>query len=117
MRIEIVCSQLTKAGVGARLGGWDDVPNLHRAVCHDHPINQQLDELAALLKGRLLQADPQPSADVAGRLRQRLDLDQTLACGGDPSLLPGGIVLALPQLRVFALERDQLNRSGQVRLQ
>lgn len=42
-RIEIVCTQVTKPGVGAGLRGRDDLPDLHRAVGDDDPVDQQFD--------------------------------------------------------------------------
>jgi hypothetical protein len=38
-RIEIVCSQLTKARVCAGLGSRDDVPNFHCVIGYDHPVD------------------------------------------------------------------------------
>ena len=64
MWIEIVCSQVTKTHVGTRLGRWDDVPNLHRTVCHNHPIDQQFYQMSSLLKSGLLQSDPQAGTDI-----------------------------------------------------
>src|ERR1700676_3125396 len=87
MWIEIVCSQVTKTGVGAGLGCWDHVPNLHRAIRDNHAIDQQLDELPTLVKGRFLQADAQVSADGADRVSQHLDFAQTLALRRDFSFL------------------------------
>jgi SRSO17 transposase len=51
--IEIVCTQMTKPHVlaGGRRG--DDVADLDIAVSDDDPINQQLDEVAFLLKSGL----------------------------------------------------------------
>jgi hypothetical protein len=51
--IEIVCTQMTKPHMltGRRHG--DDIADLDIAVSDDHAINQQLDEVALLLKGGL----------------------------------------------------------------
>ena len=43
-----------------------------------------------------------------------MNFDQTLARGGDFSLLRGRILLALAEFRVFALERRQVNRRRQI---
>jgi hypothetical protein len=51
--IEIVCTQMTKTDLLAGRRGRDDIADLDIAVRHDHPINQQLDEVTLLLKGGL----------------------------------------------------------------
>src|SRR5258706_14503041 len=50
-RVEIVCTQMTKAHVLTGGRGGDDIADLDIAVGDDHPVNEQLDELALLLKG------------------------------------------------------------------
>lgn len=62
--IEIVCPQLTKAGAQTGLGRRDDVPDLHRTIGHDHPVDEQLYHLPALLERGLGQRRPQPDQQV-----------------------------------------------------
>jgi hypothetical protein len=54
--IEIVQSQMTKTQVLAGRGGGDHVTDLHLLAGDDNAINQQLNQLAFLLKGGLSQA-------------------------------------------------------------
>jgi hypothetical protein len=54
-KVEIVCTQVTKPGLGAAGGGWDHIADLHLAVGHHDPVDQQLDQLAALLEAGLVQ--------------------------------------------------------------
>jgi DDE superfamily endonuclease len=56
--LEIVCAQVTKPRRGAAGGGRDHVADLHLAVGHHYPVDQQLDQLAALLEAGLVQAHP-----------------------------------------------------------
>jgi hypothetical protein len=53
--LEIVCTQVTKLGLGAVVAGGDHVADLHLAVGHHHPVDQQLDQLPALLEAGLVQ--------------------------------------------------------------
>jgi hypothetical protein len=50
---EIVCTQVTKPRLGAAGGGGDHIADLHLAVGHHHPVDQQLHQLAALLEAGL----------------------------------------------------------------
>src|SRR6266567_5440597 len=54
--IEIVQSQLTKPNLFAGRGGGDHITDLHLVIGDYHAINQQLNELALLLKSGLSQA-------------------------------------------------------------
>jgi transposase len=93
--VETILTQLTKPRVQAAVGGRDHVADLHVAVGDHHPVDQQLDQLAALLEGGALQVLAQPGADVRhgrqdlGRVQHALPLRQDLA-------LPGGeLILAV----------------------
>jgi hypothetical protein len=46
---------LAEIRLGAGVGGWDHVADLHLVVGY-HPVDQQLDHLAALLEADLAQA-------------------------------------------------------------
>src|SRR5215207_2347902 len=56
--VEIVCTQVTKPRLGAAWCGRDHVADLHVAVGDHDPVDQQLDQLAALLEAGLAKADP-----------------------------------------------------------
>src|SRR5262249_43562754 len=62
--VEIVCTQMTKPHVLTGGRGGDDVAYLNIAVGDDHPVNEQLDELALLLKGSLGEPGLHPLAEV-----------------------------------------------------
>lgn len=51
---EIVCTQMTKTHDFAVKTGGNGVSNLNRAVRHHNPVNQELDQLTFLLKGRIV---------------------------------------------------------------
>jgi hypothetical protein len=53
--LEIVCTQVTKPRLGAVVGGGDHVADLDLAVGDHDPVDQQLDQLAALLETGLVQ--------------------------------------------------------------
>jgi hypothetical protein len=53
--LEIVCTQVTKPCLGAVVGGGDHVADLDLAVGDHDPVDQQLDQLAALLEAGLVQ--------------------------------------------------------------
>jgi transposase len=55
-RVEIVCSQLTKGRLRAGVRCRDDVSDLHIAIGHDHPVNEQLYQLPSLLQAGVLEA-------------------------------------------------------------
>jgi hypothetical protein len=57
--LEIVCTQVTKPRLGAAGGGRDHVADLDLAVGHHDPVDQQLDQLAALLEVDPVKADPE----------------------------------------------------------
>jgi hypothetical protein len=46
----IVCSQLTKGNMRAIRTGWHHIAYLHLVVGHNHPVDQQFNQLAFLLK-------------------------------------------------------------------
>jgi hypothetical protein len=93
--VEIVLTQLTKPRVEAAVGGRDHVADLHVVVGDHHPVDEQLDQLAALLEGGALQVLAQPGADLRhggqdlGRVEQAVPLRQELA------LPRGELVLAV----------------------
>jgi len=62
--VEIILSQLTKARVEAAVGGRDRVADLHVVIGDHHPIDQELDQFAALLEGGGLQVLTESSADL-----------------------------------------------------
>ena len=85
--LEIVRTQVTKPGVGAVVGRWDHVPDLHRAVRHHHAIDEQLDQLALLLEGCSFEAAAQPVTDGGRRSGDLAEFGQALPLGGDLAVL------------------------------
>ena len=115
--IEIVCTQVTKPGLGAGRGGRDHVADLHLAVGDHHPVDQQLHQLAALLEPGLVQAHPQLLQHGRHRVGDRAHLDQPLTLGGDLPLAGQQVRLLSGKGPVLALEADQVDHLGQVSLQ
>lgn len=93
--VEIILSQLTKPRVEAAFGGRDDIADLHVVIGDHHPVNQQLDQFAALLEGGGLQVPAEPGAHL-GHGRQDLSrVDQPLPLREDLALPRGEFVLAV----------------------
>src|SRR6266487_841750 len=115
--VEIVCTQVTKPGLGAGRGGRDHVADLHLAVGDHHPVDQQLHQLAALLEPGLVQAHPQLLQHGRHRVGDRAHLDQPLTLGGDLPLAGQQVRLLSGKGPVLALEADQVDHLGQVSLQ
>ena len=55
MKIEIVCTQMTKASVFTTGAGWDNVADFNFFIVNDHTINQQFYQLPALFKIQIVQ--------------------------------------------------------------
>jgi hypothetical protein len=68
--IEIVYTQMTKPGLFASLAGRDDVANLDLVVSNDDAVDQQLQQLAFLLKRGRSKACLYPLAKVGHRAGQ-----------------------------------------------
>src|SRR5829696_1046229 len=115
--LEIVCSQVTKLGLGAAWGGRDHVADLHLAVGDHHPVDQQLYQLAALLEAGLVKAHPELLQHRCHRSGDRAHLDQPLALGGDLPLAGQQVRLLAGKGPVLPLEGGQVDDLGQVGLQ
>jgi hypothetical protein len=61
--VEIVHSQMTKSDVLALGAGGEDVPDLDLVVGHHDAVHQQLDQLASLVEGRVLEPRRHPLAE------------------------------------------------------
>jgi hypothetical protein len=55
MKIEIVCTQITKTRSFTIGAGWDDVADFNFFIINDHSINQQFYQLPALFKIQIIQ--------------------------------------------------------------
>jgi hypothetical protein len=58
---------MTKTNLLAGGAGGDHVPDLHFAVGDDHPVDQQLYQLALLFEGGVLQAAPHAGTEILHR--------------------------------------------------
>jgi hypothetical protein len=115
--LEIVCTQVTKPRPGAARGGGDHVADLHLAVGHHHPVDQQLHQLAALVEAGLTQAHAKLLQHLGHRLGDAAHLDQPLPLGGDLPLTRPQVRLLLAEGPVLPLEGVQVDHLGQVGLQ
>jgi hypothetical protein len=115
--LEIVCTQVTKPCLGAVVGGWDHIADLHLTVGDHHPVDQQLYQLAALLEAGLAQAHPELLQHLGHRLGDRAHLDQPLALSGDLPLARQQVGLLAGKAPVLPLEAGQVDHLGQVGLQ
>ncbi|HET7517073.1 MAG TPA: transposase [Actinomycetes bacterium] len=115
--LEIVCTQVTRPRLGAVVGGWDHVADLHVTVGHHHPVDQQLHQLAALFEAGLAQAHAKLLQHLGHRLGDAAHLDQPLPLGGDLPLTRPQVRLLLAEGPVLPLEGVQVDHLGQVGLQ
>jgi transposase len=72
--VEIVFPQMTKADVLTLGAGGEHVTDLHVGVGHDHPVDQELDERAALREGGVGQTAGDPLAKCFQRRRGRREV-------------------------------------------
>jgi hypothetical protein len=115
--LEIVCTQVTKPRRGAGWGGGDHVADLHPAVGHDHPVDQELDQLAALLEAGLVKAYPELLQHRRHRVGDRAHLDQPRTLGRDLPLAGQQVRLLPGKGPVLPLEGVEVDHLGQVGLQ
>jgi hypothetical protein len=87
MKIEIVCTQMTKAGVFTIGAGWDDIADFNFFIVNDYSIDQQFYQLPTLFKIQFIQSWLNTLAEL---------LDVVCQCKGLNLLL--GLVLHLFQL-------------------
>jgi PPOX class probable F420-dependent enzyme len=114
---EIVCAQVTKPGLGAAWGGGDHVADLHPAVGHHHPVDQQLHQLAALLEAGPVKAHSELLQHRRHRAGDRAQPGQPLALRGDLPLVGQQVGLLPGKGLVLPLEGVQVDHLGQVGLQ
>src|SRR5215217_3296770 len=115
--LEIVCTQVTKPGLGAVVGGGDHIADLHVAVGDHYPVDQQLDQLAALLEAGLAKADPELLQHRCHRPGDRAQPGQPLALRGDLPLAGQQVRFLLSKGLALALEGVEVDHLGQVGLQ
>jgi hypothetical protein len=108
MRVEIVFSQLTKTEMRTLWGGGDHIADLHLAIEHDHPINQEFHQQAALGKGGLFQACPDLRTERFQSLGDLAELEVLLGQGLQLALLGEDGLLAARQVVAFALKGRQV---------
>jgi hypothetical protein len=115
--VEIILTQLTKPCVEAALGGRDRVADLHVVIGDHHPIDQELDQLAALLEGGGLEVLAESGADLGhgrqdlGRVQQPLPLRKEL------SFPRGKLGQAVGEPSLPLLERGQVQQPCHVRVE
>lgn len=61
---DIVCTQMTKTDVFAARVGGNHISDLDFGICHDHPVDQQFDQLALLLEASVGQSGSNAGAEV-----------------------------------------------------
>ncbi len=71
-------------GTGAAGGAaqWDDVANLQGVLAHNHPVDEQPQDLPSFLYGRVAQPSPDPLAEGGQILRRLLRMGPFLTKSG-----------------------------------
>jgi hypothetical protein len=115
--LEVVCAQVTKPRLGAAWGGGDHVADLDLAVGDHHPVDQQLDQLAALLEAGLVQTHPELLQHRRHRAGDRAQPGQPLALHGDLPFAGQQVRFLLSKGPGLPLEGVEVDHLGQVRLQ
>jgi hypothetical protein len=105
---------MTKTGLLAARAGGDDVADLHFLVRDDHPVDQQLDQLAALCEGRVGEAGMHPLAERRGAAHMGRDLPLVGRLRLEMCQLLPQPVAALFQFRPSPLVLGQREDPGQV---
>ena len=103
-RIEIVCTQLTKAGVFTTWTGWDNVADFYFFIINDHSIYQQFYQLPALFKAQIIQSWLNMMAELIDVVCQCKCLNLPLGLLLQLSQLLLKTVLGLRQFLTFSLK-------------
>ena len=101
--VEIVFPQMTKADVLTLGAGRKHVADLHVRVGHDHAVDQELDQLAALREGGVGEAAVDAFAESLQRRRDRREVLLVVGLTAELCLLGGQPLRALLQIRAPAL--------------
>jgi hypothetical protein len=113
---EVVRTQLTKPhGLAAGAGG-NDVADLHLAVPHDHPVNQQLHQLTPLLERRRGQSCFDSPTDGRHRPDHPVDLRLAVDLGRHLLLLVREQLLLLLEFPPTPVVLGQGDDAAQIRL-
>jgi hypothetical protein len=104
MKIEIVCTQLTKAGVFTTWTGWDNVADFNFFIINDHSVYQQFYQLPALFKAQIIQSWLNMMAELIDIVCQCKCLNLPLGLLLQLSQLLLKTVLGLRQFLTFSLK-------------
>ncbi|MBI2939680.1 MAG: hypothetical protein HYY04_04510 [Chloroflexi bacterium] len=107
---------MTKTSVLAGRAGRDDVADLHLRLGHNHPVDQQLDQLPSLLEGRLGQPLPNALAEPLDRLHHAGQFGVLLRLRLQLLVLPLQTRRPLLQINSASLVLHQRHHPAQVRL-
>jgi hypothetical protein len=103
-QIEIVFTQMTKAGFFAFGRGWDYITDFHTGIVNDDPVNQQFYQLPTLSKIKLIQGRLNTLAKILDMGRQFGDIDLALSLKFKLTHLLAQTLLGLVQFLPLALE-------------
>jgi hypothetical protein len=115
--VEMVFPQLTKGRVRAVGWGWQHVADLHLAVGHDHPVDEQFDQQPSLGERRRCQPRPDGLAERLDPIGDGTQLEALLGDGVQLALLGQQRGAAAVQLLPLMLQLRQLHHLGEVGVQ
>jgi Transposase DDE domain len=115
--VEIILSQPTKSRVEAAFGGRDRIADLHVVIGDHHPINQELDQLTALLEGGGLQVLAEPRADLRHGREEPGCVQQPLPLRKELPLPRGKLGHSVGEPLLPLLERGQVQHPCRIRVE
>jgi hypothetical protein len=116
-RIEMVFPQLAIGRMRAVGWGGQHVADLHLAVGHDHPVDEQFDQQPSLRERRRCQPRPDGLAERLDPTGDGTQLEALLGDGVQLALLGGQRGAAAVQLLPLAVELGQRDHLGEVGVQ
>lgn len=115
--VEIVHPQMTKPNGGTVAGSGEDVADRDITVSDHDAVDEEFNERASLVEGRLIQAHSHLSAEVVQRLGDHAEGDVLLRHGVELALLGAQRLLPTRQLALLRFKGWQGEDAGAIRIE